>query len=90
MWVEASCRAQGVPSRAADPAVVTRVETLLRGGRGRGGARQAKRGRRPARRRASGSPDGIDAVVVEPVGLPLGGVDDDVLDDSGDDGCLAG
>jgi hypothetical protein len=89
-WVEASCRSQGLSARSADPAVITRVVTLLRGGRDGDGARQAKRGPAPVRRRDSGAPDGDHPLVVETVGLALGRVDDDVLNDGGDDGRLAG
>jgi hypothetical protein len=89
-WVEASCRAQGVPSRFSDPLVIDRVVTLLGGGRDRDRDPQAKRGTGPARRRVSGAPDGDHAVVVEPIGLALRRVDDDVVDDGGDDGRLAG
>jgi hypothetical protein len=89
-WVEASCIAQGVSGRSADLVMIARVVILLRGGRDGDGARQAKRGPVTARRRNSGAPDRDYTIVVEPIGLALCRVDDDVLDDGGDDGRLAG
>ena len=71
--VERTCAAQGIPVQASAPGVVAAVAVLL----GAGFSREA-----------SGSPDRLDASRVETVGLPLRGVDDDVMDDSLDDGTL--
>lgn len=57
-WVTASCAAQGVPVKIADPLTVARVRTLLGGARGpadgaRGTASEAGTRGHAAARRAS-------------------------------------
>lgn len=87
-WVSASCRAQGVPVKVTDSAVVRDVCVLLgSAGPGRRPARQ--RGRRPAGG-ASEAPDGLNPVWVERLGSDDAWADDGVVEDGGDDGVLSG
>lgn len=84
-WVAASCQAQGVPVRVADPVTVSAVVALL-GGPG-GGGRARTRSVRATRRRTgrSEAPDRLDAGGVEGSGSADSGGDHDVVDDAAHD-----
>lgn len=73
--VRASTAAQGLPERVTDAGIVEAVSTLLR------------EGREPVR---SESPDQGETGAVEGVAAPDGGIDDDMIEDGGDDGGLPG
>lgn len=47
-WVKASCAAQGIPERVADPAVLAQVGTLLGGRQGEPPHGAQRRGGSPA------------------------------------------
>lgn len=73
-WVERSTQAQGVPVRVSDQRVVGAVASLL------------VEGREPVLE----APGRFEAVRVEGVASPDGGVDGDMIQDRFDDGALAG
>lgn len=84
-WVEASCAAQGVPSRLTDPALLGRVVVLL------GDSAEAARARaRSASTRTlavrSQAPDGLHSVGVQGAGSYGARADDGVVEHGGDDG----
>ena len=81
-WVEASCAAQGMPVRVADPTILAQVAGLLGAAPGPGGV--APRRSVPE----SGAPDGGDAAGVEAVVATPCGCDHNVVEDGGDDRVL--
>jgi hypothetical protein len=97
-WVRASCLAQGVPVKVADPVLVGRVGALLGVG---SGVRAAADGRRAASGasapraaatadRACGLqlPDRLHPGGVQGARTGLAGADDGVVEQGGDDGDL--
>ncbi len=86
-WVQASCRAQGVPETVSDPATVRRVVALLSSSSAGIGAQARSASTDPALL-ASDAPDGLHAVDVEPVTGSGCRLDDDTIHNSGDDGGL--
>jgi len=95
--VEASCRAQGVPVKVTDVAVVKRVGALLGTGRAALGRADAERAHaataasthhtaRPAHRSVSlQPPDGLHPVRVETARSQHTGSDDCMVEDRSDD-----
>ena len=84
-WVRASCARHKVPEKVIDPLAISEVAALLTGERGRPG-RQAQRGRGSAVR--LDPPDRIDASGVERTCGSAGRIDDDVIQEGGDDRVL--
>ena len=74
-FVQRTCRDQGVPVLVTSPRVVAQVVALL------GGIGSSAHG--------SGTPNGLNACGVEPVGPTGGGLDDHVIDHGLDGSALA-
>lgn len=85
-WLAASCRASGVDRKVTDAGALRSAGALLATA---AGTRQAReRGR--VRAVASGAPDGAHPVEVEASCAGGAGLDDDVVEQRTDDGCLSG
>lgn len=74
-WAEDTAKAQGLPFRVEDSAVISEVAILLTSGRA------------PV---CSSPPDWLDTVGIEAVPAPDGRIDDDAREHGADDGPLSG
>ena len=88
-WVGESCARQGVPAKVTDVGVVARIAVLL-GSSGGPEAVGALAPKRTGRRGPSEPPDEFHPVRVHRPDAGSGGMDDPVIDDSSNDGGLAG
>ena len=86
-WVEASCKAQGVPVKVTDPGIVRDICALLGAGAADDG-RARQRRRRPVPE-ALQPPEGLNPGGIDGSGSRVAGSDHGVVQDGGDDGVLA-